>query len=205
PTAGAAGGGPRTAPAAGPPFRGPGSSRSHFSDQRGIEVADVVDTADHDPTIAPLEERDRRVLDLERKQSLRRPADDPVQRDLDDATVCHREHVAMRVHVDDVLDCRADPCVERGRALTAGHHVPVRLLDPPCPRLRKPLGDPVGTHALPLAEEDLAERTERLGRRTADGAGNEPRGLERTPEIAGVEAGELPPAQAEGKTAGLAA
>jgi hypothetical protein len=132
-----------------------------------------------------------------------RATDDAVQRHLDHTAVRYHQHVSMRVSFHDVVHRGRDSCLEQGRALAAGHNVPVRLLDPRRPRLWKPFGYLRGRQPFPVAEEDLAEG--RLGRRSlpdrrAYGFG----GLEGPLEVAGVEPGEPSQRQAVSEELGLA-
>jgi hypothetical protein len=121
-------------------------------------VADVVDARDDHAAVSLLEQRDGRVLDLERKETSARSADHAMQCDLDDAAMSHHEDVAMGVVEEDLVDRATDSRVKPLRTLTTRHQVPIRLFDPTCPCLRVTRGNLRGAQAFPLAQEDLAQR-----------------------------------------------
>jgi hypothetical protein len=167
-------------------------------------VSDVVHAADDGAPVAPLDQGDGRVLDLERKEAAARASDDAVQRDLDDASVRDDEDFAVRMSGDDVVELGGDTRFERRGALAAGHDVPVGLFDPACPRLGIALGDLMGAQTLPLAEVDLAQPGPWLGpqlKRRAEDLGR----LERTLQVAGVQADERATGESLGEERGLAA
>src|SRR5438067_11705837 len=100
-------------------------------------MSDVVYSSDDHAAVALLDQRDRSVLDLERKDALRWFADDPVQRGLDHTTVRDDQRVALLIPPQDVLDRAADSRVKYGCALATGHDIPVRLIDPARPGFGK--------------------------------------------------------------------
>src|SRR5712664_1013187 len=123
-----------------------------------LQVTDVVDAADDRAAPASFDQRDRCVLDLEWKQAVRGPADDSVQRRLDHATMRHDENIAVWMAAKHIVERCGDARVKHRGALPARHDVPIRLLDPACPRPGETLGDLFSTQAFPVAEEDLAQR-----------------------------------------------
>src|SRR5690348_17435018 len=78
-----------------PTARTPSSSGSHLGHAFRFEVCDVVDAADDHAAVPLLDQRDGRVLDLERKQATTGATDDAMQRHLDHAAVCDDQHVGV--------------------------------------------------------------------------------------------------------------
>ena len=166
-----------------------------FGDQRRLEVGDVVDACDHGPTVALLEYGDRGVLNPEWEEAAARTADDPLQSNLYHPAMGDDQNVAVLVTLENVIDRRRDPPVKGLRTLAAGNDIPVGLFDPARPGFGESLSDVIGAQPFPIAEVDLPQRRRglRLGTdRRRDG----PSGFESSLEVAGVEAGEMPAAEA---------
>src|SRR5712692_3550693 len=62
-----------------------------------FEMAGVVDAGDDEAAVAFLDDGDGGVLDAKRKKAVIRAADHPMQSDLDDPSVSHRQHVSVLV------------------------------------------------------------------------------------------------------------
>ena len=167
-------------------------------------MADVVHAPDHHSTFALLDQRDRGVLNLEWKDSLRRLADDPVQRDLDHSAMRDDQHIAVRMPSHDRLDRGADSRIEDRSAFTTRHYVPVRLFDPARPRFGKSFGHLLGMQPLPLTQVDLAQRLCRL-RWHADRLADHLGGLQSALQVARVQAAELATGESRPDEGGLPA
>jgi hypothetical protein len=100
----------------------------------------------------------------------------------------------MLMAPEDSLDGRGDPRLEKRGAFAPRDEVPVRLVRPACPGFRESLRQLVGAQAFPFAEKNLANGVQRLGS-DADRAAEDGRGLERALQVAGIEAGPMPPGQ----------
>jgi len=154
----------------------------------------VVDTADDHAALALFDDRDRCVLDLERKEAAARPADNTMQSDLNHPAVRDDYNVAVVVTFKDF--------VERG-----GHtrlEVPVGFFRPPRPRLRETLSQVICAQALPLTEVDLAQPRHRLGV-LSDRRLDRLRCLESSLQVARVKACEPAAGETPAHTLGLAA
>src|SRR5438309_592081 len=101
-------------------------------------------------------------------------------------TYASRTGPTLRTSTLAIAPCESDltrSTVEVRRAFAARHHVPIRLIDPRRPCLRKPFRDLVCGQPFPFAEKDLAERSHRLWR-DADQGADGLRGLECALEVA---------------------
>jgi len=78
------------------------------------------------------------VLDPEREDAAAGPAHHVMKRNLDDAPMRHRQHVALLVAVKQRIEGNLHPRFERRGAFAARDEVPVWLLRPACPCLRIP-------------------------------------------------------------------
>src|SRR5689334_5204273 len=175
-----------------------------LGDDRGLEVADVIDAPDDHPAVSSLDEGDGRVLDPKGKQPTAWLADDAMQRDLDHTTVGHDQDVAVRVALEDAVDRLRDSSVEGRLALAAWHHVPVRLFDPARPCVRITRGYLICAQTFPLAQVDLAQR--RLGARgQADPEADDVGGLKSALQVARVMGREAAAGQPRAQELGLAA
>src|SRR3984893_6023179 len=124
---------------------------------RSLEMAGVVDSRDHEPTVAFLDDGDGSVLDPEREEAMVRASDHAMQRHLDDTAVRDHHHISGVMAGDDRVQLGRDARFKSGRALTAGNDVPARLLGPSAPRLGEALRKLFGGEPLPLDEVDLAQ------------------------------------------------
>jgi hypothetical protein len=164
----------------------------------------VVDATDHDATAAFLNHRDRGILNLECEEASAGAAEHPMQRDLDDASVCHGKHITLLVPLEDRIQSGRYARFEKRRALTARHQIPVGFLGPPRPNLWKTLGQLFRAQALPLTEVDLTKTRHRF-RMGAERTANRLRRFEGTSEVAGIEAGEPAAGQPLGEPVSLPA
>src|ERR1700674_573399 len=117
--------------------------------------------------------------------------------------MCHHEHVAGDVPVQDVVERGRDATFERSSAFTSRNNVPIGLFHPSRPCLGKSIGDLVSAQALPIAEKDLAEACLGLWFEP-DERSDVPGGLERSLQVARVETGEGSAGQAVAKQLSLA-
>lgn len=116
-------------------------------------------------------------------------ADDPLQRDLDDAAMGDHQDVTLLVATEDFIDGGAHTRLKRVCAFATRHDVPVRLFDPPRPRAGKSLGDLFSPQTLPFTQKDLPQRFFRI-RLSAYRRGDGLRGFEGSLQVTGVEARE---------------
>src|ERR1700681_3521587 len=120
-------------------------------------MGDVIDTADDHATAGLFDHRDRGVLDLERKESAARPADNPTQSDLGHTAMGDHQHLAPLMAIEDRLQRSRDARLEHTSALAAWDEIPVGFLLPGSPRLWITLGDLDRSQPLPFAQENLAQ------------------------------------------------